>query len=93
MINSFRDPATEQVYRGGVSPGLPAGIQQTALRKLQQLDIATRLDDLRRPPGNRLESLKGKRAGQHSIRVNRQYRICFIWTNHGVEAVEIVDYH
>ena len=61
--------------------------------KLQMLDAAKRLDDLRVPPGNRLEALKGDRAGQHSIRVNEQYRICFAWSNSGPEAVEIVNYH
>ncbi|MDD2762805.1 MAG: type II toxin-antitoxin system RelE/ParE family toxin [Opitutaceae bacterium] len=93
MITSFRCPATAQIHRGEKAPGLPAGIQKVALRKLQQLDIAKRLDDLRIPPGNRLEPLKGDRAGQHSIRINDKYRLCFIWTERGVESVEIVDYH
>ena len=93
MIVSFRCDATEQIYKGSRTPDLPANIQSVALRKLQQLDIAQRLDDLRVPPGNRLEALKGDCAGQHSIRINQQYRVCFVWTDRGVEDVEIVDYH
>ncbi len=93
MILSFRGDATEQIYKGDKSPDLPADIQKVALRKLQQLDIAQKLDDLRVPPGNRLELLKGDRKGQHSIRINDKYRLCFTWTDHGVESVEIVDYH
>lgn len=93
MIVSFRCDVTAQIYRGDRSPDLPADIQKSALRKLQQLDIANQLDDLRVPPGNRLEALKGNRKGQHSIRINDKYRICFIWTARGVEGVEIVDYH
>jgi proteic killer suppression protein len=68
-------------------------IQRTALRKLRQVGSAVTLDDLRLPPGNRLERLKGDRAGQHSIRINDQWRICFVWTDAGPEEVEIVDYH
>ena len=64
-----------------------------ALRQLRQLEIAVRLDDLRVPPGNRLEALRGDRTGQHSIRINDQFRLCFIWTAAGPDAVEIVDYH
>lgn len=64
-----------------------------ALRKLQQLDIARKLDDLRVPPGNRLEPLKGNRRGQYSIRINDKYRLCFVWADNGAEEVEIVDYH
>jgi proteic killer suppression protein len=93
MILSFRCEATEQIYKGDKSPDLPPDIQKVALRKLQQLDIAQKLDDLRVPPGNRLELLKGDRKGQHSIRINDKYRLCFTWTDHGVEGVEIVDYH
>lgn len=70
-----------------------ANIATVARRKLRQLEIAARLDDLRVPPGNRLEALKGDRAGQHSIRVNDQFRVCFRWTDAGAEDVEIVDYH
>jgi proteic killer suppression protein len=72
---------------------LPADIQKVALRKLQQVDIAKKLDDLRIPPGNRLEPLRGDRKGQHSIRINDKYRICFVWKENGIENVEIVDYH
>lgn len=93
MIVSFRCEATEQIHRGETSRALPADIQKAALRKLQQLDIARKLDDLRVPPGNRLEPLKGDRSGQHSGRINDKYRLCFTWTDHGVEDVEIVDYH
>jgi len=70
-----------------------ANVQSVARRKLRQLQIAGRLEDLRVPPGNRLEALKGDRAGQHSIRVNEQFRVCFRWTEAGAEDVEIVDYH
>ena len=93
MILSFRCEATKKIHQGDKTPDLPADIQKVALRKLQQLDIAKRLDDLRIPPGNRLELLKGNRQGQPSIRINDKYRICFIWTERGIENVEIVDYH
>lgn len=93
MILSFRCEAAEKIHQGGKTPDLPADIQRAALRKLQQLDIAKKLDDLRIPPGNKLEPLKGDRRGQHSIRINDKYRVCFIWTDRGVEDVEIVDYH
>ncbi len=93
MILSFRCEATASIYRGEKSPEFPPNIQSVALRKLQQLDIAQILADLRVPPGNRLEPLKGKRRGQHSIRINDQYRVCFVWTDRGIEHVEIVDYH
>ncbi|MEI6051774.1 MAG: type II toxin-antitoxin system RelE/ParE family toxin [Opitutaceae bacterium] len=93
MIISFRCKATEKIHQGDKSPDLPAAIQKVALRKLQQLDIAMKLDDLRVPPGNRLEALKGDRKGQHSIRINDKYRICFLWTDRGIEDVEILDYH
>ena len=93
MINSFWNEAIKQVFAGNQTPDLPSDIQKVALRKLQQLNISRRLDDLRRPPGNRLEQLKGDRKGQHSIRINDKYRICFQWTDSGVENAEIVDYH
>jgi proteic killer suppression protein len=93
MINSFRCEATEQIHKGESTPDLPSDIQKVAPRKLQQLDIAQKLDDLRVPPGNRLEPLKGDRKGQHSMRINDKYRVCFVWTESGVEDVEIVDYH
>ena len=93
MIISFADRETEKIWHQQVSRRLPKEIQQTALRKLFMLDKAQSLDDLRIPPANRLEALKGDRRGQHSIRINDQWRICFVWTRQGVESVEIVDYH
>ncbi len=93
MILSFKDTETEKVWNGWVSRRLPGDIQATALRKLRIINASRVLDDLRVPPGNRLEALKGNRAGQHSIRINDQWRICFIWTSTGAEHVEIVDYH
>ena len=92
MIVSFKDGDTETLARGRRVKRFE-GIEAVARRKLRQLEIAGRLDDLRVPPGNRLEALRGDRAGQHSIRVNDQYRVCFRWTNAGAEDVEIVDYH
>ena len=92
MIVSFRDAATEALA-SGVQVRRFANIAAVARRKLRQLQIAGRLDDLRVPPGNRLEALKGDRAGQHSIRVNDQFRVCFVWTTDGPKDVEIVDYH
>jgi toxin HigB-1 len=92
VIVSFRDAATERLALGH-RVGRFAGIQAVARRKLRQLQIAGRLEDLRVPPGNRLEALKGDRAGCHSIRINEQYRVCFRWTAAGAEQVEIVDYH
>ncbi len=97
MIRMFADRATEDVYNGKASPAarrtLPRQLIRAALRKLEQLDSVERLDDLRIPPGNRLEALRGDRKGQHSIRINEQYRVCFLWTESGPEEVEIVDYH
>ena len=93
MIRSFADRAAELLFRGSACPGRWRSIEDVALRKLDMVDAATRLDDLRSPPGNRLEALKGDRRGQHSIRINRQWRVCFRWTPDGPEAVEIVDYH
>jgi proteic killer suppression protein len=92
VIRSFRDNETERVFRGQGSTVFPPNIERAARRKLQQLDQAQRLSDLRSPPGNRLEPLRGNRAGQWSIRINDQWRICFVWEN-GAERVEIVDYH
>jgi toxin HigB-1 len=92
MIVSFKDADTEALA-GGWRVKRFVNIQSVARRKLRQLQIANRLDDLRVPPGNRLEALRGERAGQHSIRVNDQYRVCFRWTMAGAEDVEIVDYH
>lgn len=93
MIATFRDGETEKVWNGLRSRKLPPDIQPTALRKLRLVNAARRVDDLRAPPGNRLEMLKGARAGQWSIRINDQRRICFRWTEGGAEDVEIVDYH
>jgi proteic killer suppression protein len=97
MIRSFADQATEDIFNGKNSRvarrALPQQLVRVALRKLEQLDSVERLEDLRIPPGNRLEALKGDRAGQHSVRINEQYRICFEWSDSGPEAVEVVDYH
>ena len=93
MIVDFRCEETEKIWRGEVSRRLPREIQQVGLRKLFMLDKAQSLDDLRIPPANRLEALKKNRSGQHSIRINDQWRICFVWTDHGPSRVEIVDYH
>ena len=92
MIVSFRDSDTEALASGRRVKRFVA-IESVARRKLRQLEIAGRLDDLRIPPGNRLEALKGDRKGQHSVRINDQYRVCFVWTPAGPENVEIVDYH
>jgi len=92
VIVSFRDGDTESLARGRRVARLQA-LEALARRKLRQLEIAGRLDDLAVPPGNRLEALKGKRQGQHSIRINDQYRVCFVWTEGGPSEVEIVDYH
>jgi toxin HigB-1 len=92
MIRSFKCADTEALA-GGVGVRRFANIALVARRKLRQLEIAGRLDDLKVPPGNRLELPKGRRAGQYSIRVNDQWRVCFRWTNAGAEDVEIVDYH
>lgn len=93
MIKSFADPETEKVYHGEMSRKLPPDIQRTARRKLIYLDEADVLQDLLAPPGNRLESLKGDRAGQYSIRINEQWRICFVWQSPHAYAVEITDYY
>lgn len=93
MIVGLRDAETRKIWQGVRSRRLPGDIQAIALRKLRLLNNARRLDDLRVPPGNRLEPLKGTRAGQWSIRINDQWRICFRWTEGGPDDVEIVDYH
>ena len=93
MIKSFADKLTAAVFAGEQVRRLPTEIQQAARRKLKLIDAATSLDSLRVPPGNRLEALKGDRKGQHSIRVNDQWRICFRWADHDAHDVEIVDYH
>jgi proteic killer suppression protein len=92
VIVSFKDADTEALASGRRVIRF-VGIESVARRKLRQLEIAGSLEDLRIPPGNRLEALKGDRAGQHSVRVNDQYRICFRWTSARAESVEIVDYH
>ena len=93
MIKSFADKETEKVYNQIFSKKLPQSIQRVALRKLIMIDNAGCLEDLRVPPGNRLESLQGERAGQYSIRINDQYRVCFNVEGNDYFNVEIVDYH
>ena len=97
MIQSFKDEGTEAVFNGVVTKrarkSCPVNLWDVASRKLDHLDSAERLDDLRVPPGNRLEKLSGDRRGQHSIRINEQYRICFTWSDGGPSDVEIVDDH
>ena len=93
MIRSFRDRETKKVWSGERSRRLPGDIQDVALRKLRQLNRSVRLEDLRAPPGNGLEALTKDRKGQHSIRINQQWRICFRCTDGGAEDVEICDYH
>ena len=93
MIQSFGDRQTERLFAREPVPSLDSRIARVALRKLRQVDAACRLEDLRVPPGNRLERLRGDRAGQYSIRINDQWRICFNWGDAGPEGVEIVDYH
>lgn len=93
MIVGFSDKEAEKVWRGTVSRRLPVSIQNVARRKLRMLNAAPRLDDLRIPPANRLEALKHDRKGQHSIRINDQWRICFRWIDGNAADVEIVDYH
>jgi proteic killer suppression protein len=93
MIVGFGDGETEKIWNGERSRRLPGDIQAIALRKLRLIEAAGRVDDLRVPPGNRLEKLRGKRAEQWSIRINDQWRIVFHWTEGGAENVSIVDYH
>lgn len=93
MIRSFGSKVTERLWRRERVPSIDPRIHRVALRKLRQVGSAVVLDELRVPPGNRLEALKGDRVGQHSIRINDQWRICFVWTDAGPEEVEIVDYH
>lgn len=97
MIQSFKNIGSEDIYNGRNSSDarrlLPRGLWNIAARKLDQIDAAVSLDDLRVPPGNRLEALKADRLGQYSIRINNQYRICFKWSESVAEDVEIVDYH
>jgi proteic killer suppression protein len=93
VIESFADPEAEKIFKGIVSRRLPSIIQKTARRKLIYLDDADDLRDLSAPPSNRLEALHGDREGQHSIRINDQYRLCFKWEKGKATDVEIVDYH
>ena len=92
VIKTFKCADTQALSKGEQVRRF-VNVEAVARRKLRQLEIADRLDDLRVPPGNRLEALKGDRVGQHSIRVNNQFRVCFRWTDAGAEDVEIVDYH
>jgi proteic killer suppression protein len=97
VIRSFHDKGTEDVFHGRATKAarktLPSNLLRVAQRKLDQLNQAAVLDDLRVPPGNQLEALKADRRGQHAIRVNDQFRVCFVWTETGPERVEITDYH
>lgn len=93
MIRTFACRETERIWRGERSTVLPTALQQPARRKLRMLDNAVTLADLRQPPGNRLEALRGDRQGQHSIRINDRWRVCFIWCDGHSEHVEIVDYY
>jgi len=93
VILSFADRETERIWAGRRSRRFPSDLQDAALRKLRLLNVSGRLEDLRIPPGNRLEALKGDRKGQHAIRINDQWRICFRWVDGGAEDVEIVDDH
>ena len=93
MIRNFRDRTTESVFNGESPKGFPADLVKVARRKLRYLNAAGDLGDVRSPPGNGLEALAGNRKGQHSIRINDQFRVCFVWTAEGPADVEIVDYH
>jgi proteic killer suppression protein len=97
MIQSFKDEGTQDLFYGRATKkarkSCPAQLWRVAARKLDQLDSAEQLEDLKVPPGNRLEQLSGNRKGQHSIRINEQYRVCFVWQDQGPREVEIVDYH
>lgn len=93
MIKNFKCKETEKLFKRHFIKKLPADIHRIALRKLVMIDAATAIDTLKVPPGNRLEALKGDRKGQHSIRINAKWRICFIWNDGNAFDVEIVDYH
>ena len=93
MIQSFACKETKKVFNRNYSKKLPQAIQQAAFKKLRMLNRSANLNDLRIPPANRLEQLSGDRKGQHSIRINDQWRICFVWTGNHAKQVEIVDYH
>lgn len=93
MIKSFADKETEKIYLRNYSKKIPEEIQRRAYRKLLLIDLMSDIEELRSPPGNRLEKLKGEREGQHSIRINQQWRICFQWEDGDAFSVEIIDYH
>ena len=93
MIKSFRDANAERIFKREFVKGLPREIQRRAFMKLNAIDAAVRLEDLRLPASNRLEALKGDRKGAHSIRINDQWRICFLWREGHAERVQVVDYH
>ena len=93
MIASFRDKETERLWQSGKSRRLPADLQRRAFKKLAILNAAIALDNLKVPPGNQLQALGGDRSGEHSSRVNDQYRLCFVWRDGNAFGVEIVDYH
>ncbi|QUT06015.1 type II toxin-antitoxin system RelE/ParE family toxin [Sphingobium phenoxybenzoativorans] len=93
MIRSFADPEAQLIWNGDRSRKLPPDIQQRAFRRLRMLDAANSLDDLRNPPSNRLHALTDDRSSQHSISINMQWRICFVWKDDGAHDVEITDYH
>lgn len=93
MIRSFGDRDTERIWQEQFVKSIDRTVQRATLRKLEMLHAAVVVEDLRIPPGNRLERLKGDRRGQHSIRVNDQWRICFVWKDGGADDVELVDYH
>lgn len=93
MIVSYRTAGLVEVVNGRVPKGFPADLARRTRAMLTLLDAAASLDDLRSPPGNRLEALSGDRAGQYSVRINRQWRLCFVWTERGPSEVEFVDYH
>ena len=93
MIRSFKGRFSEEIWIGKVGKGFPADLVRVAQRKLVMVADAAELKDLRSPPGNRLEALEGDRAGQHSIRINDRWRVCFVWRDGGVDDVEVVDYH
>lgn len=93
MIRSFRSKEAEKIYQRLISLKLPINIQKIAMRKLWMIDSATNINDLRIPPSNHLEKLIGKRKGQYSIRINKQWRICFNWSHNDAYNIEIIDYH
>jgi proteic killer suppression protein len=93
MIRSFADKETEMIFNGRRSRKLPPDMQDRAFARLQMIEAADSLEDLKNPPSNRLHALKDDRAGQHSISINKQWRICFVWRDGGADGVEITDYH